>query len=361
MRAPGIRGITAAALLAVCATSVSAEENAFANGWQLQPDASALRFQSVKNLTKVESSGFASFEGAISQDGTAEIEIQLDSVDTGIDLRNVRMRFLFFETFEHPTATITARIDPALIADLGETRRKIVPLTYTLDLHGISRETTTDVAVTLITENLVSVSSSAPISVATADHDLDNGIRKLQEAAGVEIVPSATVTFDFVFARNGGSAPVQMASADTSAERALTPVAIAASAALEPTGAFDRDACVGRFEILSRTDNITFRSGSSRLDDSSSYILDSIVDIVARCPGLRIEVGGHTDADGSVSDNLALSERRAASVTRYLIGKGIEETRMTAMGYGEARPVAPNNSAENKRLNRRIEFSVIDG
>ncbi|MEM9031049.1 MAG: YceI family protein, partial [Pseudomonadota bacterium] len=290
MQAFGLRNVMAACLLAA-ATFAQAQENPFSGGWTLDAEASVLRFQSVKNLTKVESSGFASFSGAIADDGTARIDIQLDSVDTGIDLRNVRMRFLFFETFEHPTATITARIDPALVRDLVDRRRKTVPVTYTLDLHGISRETTADVAVTMITDSLVSVSSSVPISVATADHDLDNGIRKLQDAAGVEIVPSATVTFDFVFSRNAGAAPLQMAEI-----RSAEPEPVSVSAALEPSGTFDRDACVGRFEILSRTDNITFRSGSSRLDASSSFILDSIVDIVSRCPGLRIEVGGHTDA-----------------------------------------------------------------
>lgn len=342
------------ALLA--ATPSVAQDTPFGSGWELDPAASSLRFQSVKNLTKVESSSFASVSGAIATDGTATVSIQLDSVDTGIDLRNVRMRFLFFETFENPNATITAKIDPAMISDLAQVRRKTFPLTYTLDLHGISKESTAEVTATLITDELVSVSSNVPISVAVADHDLENGIRKLEEAAGVEIVPSATVTFDFLFKRNGGVAEAQVAAATS-----VPDVTETATAALEPTGNFDIEACIGRFEILSRTDNITFRSGSSILDGSSSFLLDSIVDIVSRCPGLRIQVGGHTDADGSDRANLQLSERRAASVMRYLTGKGVEENRLNAVGFGEAQPVAPNDTAENKRRNRRIEFQVLDG
>ncbi len=328
----------------------------FAGGWVLQPSASSLRFQSVKNLTKVEVSNFATYDGEIAPDGTATVRVQLDSVDTGVDLRNVRMRFLFFETFEYPTATITASIDPALVANLAETRRKTLPLTYTLDLHGQAREMTTEAAVTLITDDLVSVSSAAPISVAAADHALENGIRKLEEAASVKIVPSATVTFDFVFARAGGTPETVVTAAADPAE-APKP----APAALEPEGNFDLEACKGRFEILSRTDNIYFRTGSARLDDRSSFLLDSIADIVARCPGLRIEVGGHTDAVGSEAANRTLSERRAAAVARYLAEKGIGADRMSAVGYGESRPVAPNDTAENMRRNRRIEFTVLNG
>lgn len=355
MRTKGL-SLFGAMAIAGLAGLASAQDTPFAAGWTLDAPASSLRFQSVKNLTKVEVSRFATVEGEVAPDGTASVRIHLDSVDTGVDLRNVRMRFLFFETFEHPLATITARIDPALVADLARVRRKTVPIAYTLDLHGVSREATAEAAVTLITDDLVSVSSSAPISVAAAEFDLEGGIRKLEEAANVEIVPSATVTFDFVFARAGG-APETVVAAAAPAAQAPAP----ASAALEPAGAFDLEACKGRFEILSRTDNIIFRSGSSRLDDRSSFVLDSIADIVARCPDLRIEVGGHTDSDGSDAENRRLSERRAASVMRYLTARGIEAARLVAVGYGEAQPVVPNDTPDNKKRNRRIEFTVIDG
>ncbi len=338
--------------LALAAPMANAQD--FSRTWVLDPAASRLSFQSVKNLTKVEVSQFATLEGEVTPEGLASVRIQLDSVDTGVDLRNVRMRFLFFETFEYPMAYVTARINPADLSDLARTRRKTIPLTYVLDLHGVQREATTEAAVTLVTDDLVSVSSSTPISVAAADFNLENGIRKLTEAANVEIVPSATVTFDFLF-RNSGQATETVTTA-----AAVQPAPPAASA-LEPSGAFDLEACKGRFEILSRTDNIIFRSGSARLDDRSSYILDSIADIVARCPGLRIEIGGHTDSDGSDAANLALSERRAAAVMRHLTGKGIGADRLLAVGYGEARPVAPNDTAADKKRNRRIEFTVLNG
>jgi outer membrane protein OmpA-like peptidoglycan-associated protein len=335
------------------ASQTAQAQAALENGWTLQPDASSLRFQSVKNNTKVESSTFATFSGAIDEDGAATIRILLDSVDTSIDLRNVRMRFLFFETFQFPEAVVTATIDPAVLADLAQVRRKYVTLPFALSLHGVTQEMTTEVAVTLITENLVSVSSSAPVSLATALFNLDDGVRKLEEAAGVTIVPSATVSFDLVFARNAGGAQAVAAAAPGPSAPAR--------AAVEPAGNFDLDACKGRFEILSRTDNINFGSGSATLDPQSAFLLDSIADIVARCPGLRIVVAGHTDSDGGANANLRLSEQRATSVVRYLVSHGVGTGRITSVGYGETAPLVPNDSAQNKKRNRRIEFAVADG
>jgi OmpA-OmpF porin, OOP family len=341
------------ALLVMLPLSAGADENFFERGWTLQPEASSLRFQSVKNLTKVESSGFVQFEGAINESGAAEIRIFLDSVDTKIDLRNVRMRFLFFETFQFPEAVITAQIDPSVLADLPAIRRKTIPLTFTLELHGVSKTLENEVVVTLMNDDLVAVSTGAPISVAASEFGFDGGIKKLEEAANVVIVPSATVTFDFMFSRNQGGIQI--------AEKAITtPQQKAAETALEPEGVFDHEACEGRFEILSRTDNIYFPSGRSQLDARSEPLLDSLIDIISRCPDLVIEVGGHTDSDGGASRNMGLSKRRAAAVTRYLTSGEISEDRIKSVGYGETRPVATNDTPDGKRRNRRIEFTIVE-
>ncbi|WP_102107694.1 OmpA family protein [Oceaniglobus roseus] len=363
---------TAALLLSLClAGGAGAQPSPFASGWTLTPDSSALRFQSVKNDTKVEVSSFATFSGTIDPQGQATVEVLLDSVDTKVDLRNVRMRFLMFETFQYPKATITTTIDPALLDDLPSVRRKTVSLPFTLDLHGVTKEQTAEVAITLLSDDMVSVASATPISVATADYNLDNGIRKLEEAANVKIVPSATVSFDFIFSRNTplgnavtaatpAPAPATPAPAPAAPAATATPAAAPASAALETAGNFDLEACVGRFEILSRTDNINFTPASARLDPQSNFLLDSIVDIVRRCPGLKIEVGGHTDSLGSDATNQALSERRAQTVTQYLVSHGVDASQLVSVGYGESRPVADNATREGQRRNRRIEFAVLN-
>ena len=140
-----------------------AQTNPLENGWVLQPETSSLNFQTTKNLTKVESNSFTRFNGAIQPDGQAEIEIDLESVETNVDLRNVRMRFFLFETFTFPTAKISAQINAADLADLAEVRRKKIALPFRLSLHGVEKDLSAEVAVTLLTDDLVSVATTTPI------------------------------------------------------------------------------------------------------------------------------------------------------------------------------------------------------
>lgn len=340
--------------------AVSAQSNPLEPGWSLQPSASSIRIQSVKKQTVVESSSFATYTGQIAPDGTLGLTIALDSIDTKIDLRNVRMRFLFFETFRYPEAKVTAHIDPAVIDSLGRLRRVTFSQPFTLDLHGVSHEYTADLVATLITDDLVSVATLAPVSVPAAEHNLSEGIAKLEEAAQVTLVPSGSVTFDFLFARDGAAAPGQTADAAAPAPApAAEAPAPAKSAALEAQGNFDTEACLGRFEILSKTGNIFFAPASARLNSDSTYVLDQLYDIVSRCPGMVVEIGGHTDSDGSDATNQQLSERRAAAVETYLVSKGIPAGRLVVKGYGESQPFVPNDSAAHKARNRRIEFKVV--
>ncbi len=345
------RSLIFPALLAACfASGSNAQNTLFGAGWTLEGAASSLQFQSIKNGSTIETSSFATMTGEIEENGAASLKILLDSVDTKIDLRNVRMRFLFFETFLHPEANVTASIDPALLADLAQVRRKTISLPFKLDLHGVSKSLEAKLALTLIGEDLVAVSTAEPINLAVADFNLTPGLEKLQEAARVTIVPSSTVTFDLIFKANAGSAPVQVAAATTPANPA--------SAALETEGEFSLDACVGRFEILSRTDDIYFAPGSAALEEASFPLLDAVADIVKRCPELNIQIEGHTDNVGKRAYNQNLSEQRAGSVVQYLSSQGIGSARMTAIGFGEDKPIANNATRKGRWKNRRIEFSV---
>jgi outer membrane protein OmpA-like peptidoglycan-associated protein len=340
--------LAAVLMVLVFGQAAQAQQNPFAGGWTLQPEMSALNFQSVKKQTVVESSSFATLEGTIGPDGATKVSVLLDSVDTKVDLRNVRMRFLFFETFKFPSASITTQIDAAVLNDLAAKRRKTVPVTYTMDLHGVSKTFDADVAVTLLSQDLVSVASTTPVSISVDDFNLTEGLEKLQDAASVTIVPSATVSFDFVFGRNSTTA-------------AVAPVVTEKpeSVALEVEGDFDREACKGRFEILSRTGNIYFPSGSSRHDAKSEPLLNSLAGIIARCPNMVVEVGGHTDSVGSDATNQALSEKRAASVKRYLESRDLDPNVLVSKGYGETSPIATNDTTKGRWANRRIEFKVL--
>ncbi|WP_245989882.1 OmpA family protein [Litoreibacter meonggei] len=332
----------------LCAPALAQSDGPFGAGWQLDAENSRIGFQSIKNQTKVEQSSFATLTGAIDGNGSAEIRIALDSVDTKVDLRNVRMRFLFFESFKYPEAIVKARLSPRLVDELRAERRKVITLPVTLDLHGVTKSIEAQLALTLLDDTRVSVATYEPISIDLAAFDLMGGLKKLEEAAGVTIIPSTSVNFDIVFAALDSSAP-----APTS-----EPVPVA-SAALEPEGDFSKEACVGRFEILSRTGNIYFATSSAQLSNESVPLLANVVDIVSRCPDLKVQVIGHTDSYGSARANQSLSERRAASVVAFLAAKGITASRVQSLGYGETKPIAPNTTAEGRQKNRRIEFAPV--
>lgn len=349
-RSTVVRNIFAIGLLAHATGAFGQSADPFEHGWKLDAAASELQFLSVKKNSVAENSGFATFSGVISPEGAAEVRIQMDSVDTNIDLRNVRMRFLFFETFNFPEAVITTQLPADELVDLHKTRHKIIELPYTLQLHGLSQDRVAQVAISLIDNDRVSVANTTPIAIALPDFNLEEGRAKLEEAAGVDILPFGFVSFGFVFDRAQAGTPPQLELA------AATPGA----AALETKGDLDREACEGRMEILSRTGNIYFNSGSARLTQDSIPLLTNLHDIVSRCPDLKIEIGGHTDSDGSDAANQTLSQRRAQAVNTYLVDQGIAPERLVTVGYGESRPVVSNDTADGKRRNRRIEFVPVN-
>ena len=112
-----------------------------------------------------------------------------------------------------------------------------------------------------------------------------------------------------------------------------------------------------RIEIL---DKIYFATARDVIKPRSFGLLDQIATILKTHPELtKVRIDGHTDSDGSDATNLDLSQRRANSVRRALLERGVAEARLEAVGYGESRPVAENNSAKNKELNRRVEFVIV--
>ncbi len=105
--------------------------------------------------------------------------------------------------------------------------------------------------------------------------------------------------------------------------------------------------------------HINFETGSATLTAYSRYELDNLVTAMNTYPNLVIEVAGHTDNVGEAAANLSLSQLRAASVVKYLTDRGISEGRLRARGYGDTKPLAPNDSDENRAKNRRTEFTIL--
>lgn len=101
---------------------------------------------------------------------------------------------------------------------------------------------------------------------------------------------------------------------------------------------------------------ITFDSGKSDLKPESMGTLNEIAKMLKENPAMKLEIGGYTDSDGDDASNMKLSQSRADAVRNQLISMGIDGSRLTAKGYGETRPIAPNTSFEGKAKNRRVEF-----
>ncbi|MFP5441045.1 MAG: OmpA family protein [Gammaproteobacteria bacterium] len=105
--------------------------------------------------------------------------------------------------------------------------------------------------------------------------------------------------------------------------------------------------------------NITFASGKNEIQSNFFDVLSSVAQVLKEFDQTVLEVAGHTDSDGSESSNLTLSQARADSVANYLRGKNIKPERLTTIGYGEARPVASNDTPAGKEQNRRVELTLL--
>jgi outer membrane protein OmpA-like peptidoglycan-associated protein len=104
--------------------------------------------------------------------------------------------------------------------------------------------------------------------------------------------------------------------------------------------------------------DILFESGSAVLKPEAITQIEQVGDILAKYSDDRIKIEGYTDSQGATAFNEELSTRRADAVRRVLLGRGVQEKQITALGMGEVRPVADNGSAEGRAKNRRVEVHI---
>lgn len=105
---------------------------------------------------------------------------------------------------------------------------------------------------------------------------------------------------------------------------------------------------------------VNFSSGSAGLTVNAEKLLGEVLRLLQANPGIEVEIRGFTDSSGNAAANLNLSQRRAEAVRLFLLSRGIAETRLRAVGYGEANPLASNSTAEGRARNRRIEMVVLE-
>ncbi|MFQ6546661.1 OmpA family protein [Aestuariibius sp. 2305UL40-4] len=117
--------------------------------------------------------------------------------------------------------------------------------------------------------------------------------------------------------------------------------------------------CIAQIEAVVEEVKITFEPGSATLDSTAQPIMDDIAAILQPCADKRIEVAGYTDSQGREVMNQQLSQERAEAVLNALRERRVPTRRFTAIGYGEADPIADNGTEEGREANRRIEFRLI--
>ena len=111
------------------------------------------------------------------------------------------------------------------------------------------------------------------------------------------------------------------------------------------------------FEKLSKQS--LFEFNSDKISEDSYAALSIVADFLKETPNVSVKVEGHTDNVGSKEYNQKLSERRAKSVAKYLVSKGVESYRITTQGFGFSKPIASNNTEEGRSMNRRTEIKFI--
>ena len=108
------------------------------------------------------------------------------------------------------------------------------------------------------------------------------------------------------------------------------------------------------------SEKVQFKLGSAELLPDSFGLLDEVAGVMRENAQIeRVQIEGHTDSTGSAKINKKLSKERAESVRAYLMKKGIEDTRMVAVGFGPDKPIADNATPEGQEANRRVEFNIV--
>ena len=104
--------------------------------------------------------------------------------------------------------------------------------------------------------------------------------------------------------------------------------------------------------------NILFASNSFELNEKTKSIIKEFSKFLTENPSITISIQGHTDDQGDINKNIALSQNRATAVKEYLISLGIDSNRLESIGYGSSKPKVPNDTEENRKMNRRTDFYI---
>lgn len=178
---------------ALCAGPASAD-------WAMDQTRSHLAFISIKAKDVAEVHSFTEMSGSITADGQVTVSLMLDSVETLIPIRNERMRELLFNTTNYKDATLTAKVDPAIIAEMQPGQIAEIAAEGNLSLHGQIQPMVLHMQAAKLDNATVMVASTQPLVIDAAKFGLSDGVEKLREIAGLDSISNAVpVTFVMTF------------------------------------------------------------------------------------------------------------------------------------------------------------------
>lgn len=179
------------------------------------------------------------------------------------------------------------------------------------------------------------------------------------EAASAQLRDAALASLEREMKRDPDAARDVAVVVDAIAVRNEPPAVGAALMALPADP--DAPACQKAFDETLAGRTIQFETGMANLSGGSDRLLDAIAGVAMRCGAFAISIEGHTDSRGPGDVNLVLSRRRAETVRAYLVDRGAEPAALTAIGYGETRPLDRAADGRAHARNRRIAFTVKPG
>lgn len=183
----------------LAASSLASSQATAATQWMLDSTASYLNFVSAKNTHTLEVNQFTGISGDISS-GIATLVIDLNSVNSGIALRDQRLRDLLFETMNFPAATVTVALPAGFPTSLAVGTEVEQEVSAELDLHGVKKELTARLSIQKLSSSRVVVQTIAPVLLKTSDYALTDGVEALRAAVGIASISTAVpVDFTLVF------------------------------------------------------------------------------------------------------------------------------------------------------------------
>lgn len=187
------------------------------------------------------------------------------------------------------------------------------------------------------------------------------GLQALSELDhGSLLVRADTVEITGVTGSQTARARVSQVLADKLGQGKTYKVNVTYDVELDPVAALPTpQECVEDVGAVLARQKITFTPGSTEIDAATTTVMQALAKALVRCGGVKMEIAGHTDAQGSEEGNRTLSQARAEAVLLALQGRQVDITGMVAKGYGEAMPIADNATDAGREANRRIEFTLI--